>query len=161
MLFENLELTRTVAACGGSCTWPLDLFVVRRPPTPRHLLGQRVRQAYDELARPAHLFTSLTVLPAVLTALIRRRPALPTTLGLAAVGAAWLGRRGRAASASTHAPAWRWRRCGRWNARSRSGSHWRTGCAAASPTPTTAWPARPPSPLNSAAGCGVHRDSTG
>lgn len=93
VLFENIELTRTVAACGGRCLWPLDLFVARRPPTTGHLLGQRVRQAYDEFARPAHLMASLAVLPAVLAALAHRRPALPAIVVLAAVCAAWQGRR--------------------------------------------------------------------
>ena len=93
VLFENLELVRTVTACGGRCAWPLDLFVARRPPTAQHLLGQRVRQAYDEFARPAHLVASLAVLPVLLAALARRLPALPATVVLAVVGAAWRGRR--------------------------------------------------------------------
>ncbi|MBV9922116.1 MAG: glycosyltransferase [Pseudonocardia sp.] len=93
VLFENLELVRTVTACGGRCAWPLDLLVARRPPTARHLLGQRVRQAYDEFARPAHLVTSLAVLPVVLAGLARRRPALPAAVLLAAICAAWRGRR--------------------------------------------------------------------
>ena len=63
VLFENLELVRTVRAGGGREVVPLDLFVERRPPTTRHFLSQRVRQAYDEWARPARFAAQLAVLP--------------------------------------------------------------------------------------------------
>jgi hypothetical protein len=92
VLFENLELMRTVLAGGGRSAWPLDLFVARRPPTARHLLDQRVRQAYDEFARPAHLAVALGVLPGLVTALLRRRPELPVALTGAALAAAAAGR---------------------------------------------------------------------
>jgi len=62
-MFENLELVRTVRAAGGREFVPLDLYVARRPSTARHFLSQRVRQAYDELARPARLVAQLAVLP--------------------------------------------------------------------------------------------------
>jgi hypothetical protein len=42
---------------------PLDLFVVRRPPQTAHFASQRVRQAYDEWARPRRLATQLAILP--------------------------------------------------------------------------------------------------
>jgi hypothetical protein len=93
VLFENLELIRTVVACGGHSVWALDLFVARRPPTAWHLLSQRVRQAYDEFARPAHLVVSLSLLPALATTLLRGRGATATALLTAATGLAWLGRR--------------------------------------------------------------------
>jgi hypothetical protein len=62
-MFENLELVRTVLAAGGRELIPLDLYVARRPSTARHFLSQRVRQAYDELARPGRLAVQLAVLP--------------------------------------------------------------------------------------------------
>ncbi len=62
-MFENLELVRTVRAAGGRERIPLDLYVARRPSTARHFISQRVRQAYDELARPARLGVQLAVLP--------------------------------------------------------------------------------------------------
>lgn len=62
-MFENLELVRTVRAAGGRELVPLDLYVARRPSTTRHFFTQRVRQAYDELARPARLAVQLAVLP--------------------------------------------------------------------------------------------------
>jgi hypothetical protein len=63
-LFENLELVRTVVAAGGREALLDDVFVRRRPPTVRHFWSQRVRQAYDELARPGRLAWQLAVLPA-------------------------------------------------------------------------------------------------
>jgi hypothetical protein len=62
-MFENLELVRTVRAAGGRELVPLDLFVARRPSTARHFFSQRVRQAYDEFARPGRLAAQLAVLP--------------------------------------------------------------------------------------------------
>ena len=63
VLFENLELVRTVRAAGGRQAVPLDLFVERRPPSTRHFLSQRVRQAYDEWARPRRFVFQLSLLP--------------------------------------------------------------------------------------------------
>ena len=111
-MFENLELVRTVLAAGGTESVPLELFVARRPSTTRHFWSQRVRQAYDELARPARLAAQLAVLPlaAAGTATLGW-PALVAS-ALAIAGAAELGRRraGGAAifpgSASLFAPAW-------------------------------------------------------
>lgn len=62
-MFENLELVRTVRAAGGRERIPLDLYVARRPSTARHFFSQRVRQAYDEFARPGRLGVQLAVLP--------------------------------------------------------------------------------------------------
>jgi hypothetical protein len=65
VLFENCELVRTVAAGGGRVSVRHDLLVARRPPTLRHFLAQRPRQAYDDLAQPARLVAMLAVIPAV------------------------------------------------------------------------------------------------
>jgi hypothetical protein len=62
-MFENLELVRTVVAAGGREVVLLDVLVARRPSTARQFWSQRVRQAYDELARPARLIAQLSVLP--------------------------------------------------------------------------------------------------
>jgi hypothetical protein len=111
-MFENLELVRTVLAAGGTEAVPLDLFVARRPSTTRHFWSQRVRQAYDELARPPRLAAQLAVLPlAVVGAMTIGWPALAAGAVFIA-GAAELGRRragGRSvfpAAASLLAPAW-------------------------------------------------------
>lgn len=66
VMFENLELVRTVKAAGGTEACPLDLYVLRRPPSTARFWSQRVRQAYDEHARPLRLIAWLAVLPAIL-----------------------------------------------------------------------------------------------
>jgi hypothetical protein len=107
-LFENLELVRTLQASGGTERVALDLLVARRPPTTRHFLGQRVRQAYDETARPPYLLAGLAVAPAV--ALGGRRAAV--VIAGAAIALAEAGRRragGRRAfpaTAALWAPCW-------------------------------------------------------
>src|SRR5437660_2058147 len=59
VLFENLELVRTLRATGARERIAYDLFVARRPPSARHYFSQRVRQAYDEFARPGRLAAQL------------------------------------------------------------------------------------------------------
>ncbi|HYN96035.1 MAG TPA: glycosyltransferase, partial [Pilimelia sp.] len=66
VLFENLELIRTVRAHGGTEARPLGLYVRRQPPDVTRFWSQRVRQAYDDLAQPTRLVTFLGVGPAVL-----------------------------------------------------------------------------------------------
>jgi hypothetical protein len=117
VLFENLELMRTIRAAGGTVATPLDLYVARRPPSTAHFRSQRVRQAYDDFAIPARIGFSLAALPLALSeaAAIRRRPAASRNLGAAALAlilAAEGGRRragGAAhfpASSALLAPAW-------------------------------------------------------
>lgn len=126
VLFENLELIRTVRADGGSVVSPLDLYVARVPPSAAHFWGQRTRQAYDDFALPMRMALWLAVLPLLAadgtkTGLwIRKSPRrrrggrlglAPLAAGLA-VAAAEIGRRrgrGRAvfpASSSLLAPVW-------------------------------------------------------
>jgi hypothetical protein len=63
VLFENLELIRTVRAHGGSTIAPLDLYVGRVPPSASHFWGQRTRQAYDDFAIPMRMALWLAILP--------------------------------------------------------------------------------------------------
>ncbi len=112
VMFENLELVRTVVAAGGRERVLPTVYVLRRPSTTRHFLSQRVRQAYDELARPARLAMQLAVLPLALHLAVRRRWR-PLVVGAVAVAAvAEVGRRRGGgdrifpASASLLAPAW-------------------------------------------------------
>ena len=93
VLFENLELIRTVEAAGGSVASPLDLYVRRLPPTASHFRGQRVRQAYDDFAIPARIAAWLALLPLLGIAVARRRAGPPAALALASAAAAELGRR--------------------------------------------------------------------
>jgi hypothetical protein len=112
VIFENLELMRTIRACGGRVLSPLDLYVARRPPSAEHFLSQRVRQAYDDLAIPPRMAVWLTVLPALGVAAMRRRRLEPAVATAATIALAELGRRragGRRyfpAGASVLAPLW-------------------------------------------------------
>lgn len=112
VLFENLELIRTVRAHGGSVASPLDLYVAREPPSAAHFWGQRTRQAYDDFALPARMAVWLSVVPLLGFALARRRPAPPLFAAAVSALAAERGRRragGKAvfpASSSLLAPLW-------------------------------------------------------
>ncbi|WP_244894110.1 glycosyltransferase [Planobispora rosea] len=107
VLFENLELIRTVRAHGGRELRPLDLYVRRLPPDPARFWSQRVRQAYDDLAQPARLALFLTVLPCLAAGLLRgRQRAVLSCAGLV-VCLAEAGRRragGRTVFPSTAVP---------------------------------------------------------
>ena len=97
VLFENLEMVRTLKAYGAVEARPLDLYVVRRAPRAERFWDQRPRQAYDDFAQPGRLALELAVLPAL--AVARTRPAA-LALGVAAlVGAAEAGRRRAGGSA--------------------------------------------------------------
>jgi hypothetical protein len=124
VLFENLELIRTVRAHGGSVASPLDLYVARVPPSSAHFWGQRTRQAYDDFALPLRMALWLAVVPLLALAAFGKRIRLLPQRGVSkagygalaaagvAVAAAERGRRragGRAffpASSSLLAPVW-------------------------------------------------------
>ena len=111
-LFENLELMRSVLAAGGRVVTPLDLYVARRPPSTRHFVSQRVRQAYDDFAIPARMATMLALGPALALAARRRGLAIVAVAGAATIATAEIGRRRGAGdevfpvSGSLLAPAW-------------------------------------------------------
>ncbi|MFF0991423.1 glycosyltransferase [Kocuria nitroreducens] len=91
VLFENLELVRTVRAAGGRETVALDVLVGRVPPTVSHFVGQRVRQAYDDFAQPPRLLAELSLLPLMCWAV--RRPGGLVAGAVAVCGVAEIGRR--------------------------------------------------------------------
>jgi hypothetical protein len=101
VLFENLELIRTVRAAGGREYRADDIFVGRRPPTLAHFLSQRVRQAYDDFAQPGRLLAELSLLPLAVWA--SRRPARGAAVVVAAIALAESGRR-RAGGAGWYPP---------------------------------------------------------
>lgn len=112
VLFENLELMRTVEAAGGVVRNAPDLYVRRMPPSTGQFLRQRVRQAYDSAATPGRMLAELLLLPLVVFALRARAfRALFGCIG-ALVALAERGRRragGRSvfpATCSLFAPAW-------------------------------------------------------
>jgi hypothetical protein len=112
VLFENLELIRTVLAYGGRVASPLDLYVARLPPTASHFWRQRIRQAYDDFAIPGRMATWLAIPPLLALAGLRRKPAAPAALAVLSILAAERGRRrgdGRGvfpARSSLLAPVW-------------------------------------------------------
>ncbi|MGI8968921.1 MAG: glycosyltransferase [Chloroflexota bacterium] len=112
VLFENLELVRTVRAAGGRELVAFDLFVARHPSSNRHFLDQRVRQAYDEWARPPRLLLYLSMLPAMLLSRRKRRLGFIAGVVVLSVAGAETGRwrAGGTAffpfSASLFAPLW-------------------------------------------------------
>ena len=110
-LFENLELIRTIRAVGGRVGTPLDLYVRRLPPSTRHFLEQRPRQAYEDFAIPLRMACWLAILP-TLVRLPRQRRRILFLLAAGAVVAAEGGRRrggGKSVfppTSSLFAPAW-------------------------------------------------------
>ena len=92
VLFENLELIRTIAANGGRIAVRRDLAVERLAPTAQRFWEQRVRQAYDEFARPGRLIAFLAIVPGVVT-LTRRMRWAPAAVAAASIGIAEFGRR--------------------------------------------------------------------
>jgi hypothetical protein len=111
VLFENLELIRTMTASGGRVEVRRDLAVDRLAPTARRFAEQRVRQAYDEFARPGRLLAFLALGPTAVL-LTRRVHWALAAVAAAAIVLAEFGRRrdgGAAmfpATTSLFAPVW-------------------------------------------------------
>jgi Glycosyl transferase family 2 len=135
VLFENLELVRTISAAGGREALALDVLIRRTPPTTRDFRRQQVRQAYDEFARPWRFVASLLVLPAIAWTIARRRRATLLAAALSSIALAETGRRrlgGRdvfpASSSLLAAPWLAWRSACSWlalGARARGGARYR------------------------------------
>ena len=107
VLFENLDLERTVVARGGRTGTARDLVVARRPPSAAWFARQRVRQAYDEFARPARLAWQLALVP--LAVVGGRRATVALAAGAVAVAEVGRRRGGRGpfpATAALWAPLW-------------------------------------------------------
>ncbi|MCQ1946875.1 glycosyltransferase family 2 protein [Arthrobacter sp. zg-Y1116] len=132
VLFENLELLRTVRAAGGAQMRADDLFVARLPSSTAHFFRQRVRQAYDDLAQPLRLAAELSLFPVLCWS--ARRPLHLAALAASVTAAAEYGRRrdgGRRVwgpASPLCAPLWL------VSVRCVSGLPCSGGCAAASPT---------------------------
>lgn len=99
-------------AAGGLEAVPLGLYIRRLPPTTSHYWSQRVRQAYDEFARPARLVGWLAVAPAALALGLSGRWVWFVPAAAAVIVAAEAGRRKAAGrrvfpfAASLTAPLW-------------------------------------------------------
>jgi hypothetical protein len=111
VVFENLELIRTICAAGGLVETPLDLYVRRLPPSTKHFLEQRARQAYEDFAIPTRMICWLAILPALVSFPRHRRKILLALSG-GSIAVAEGGRRrsgGRNVfplASSVLAPAW-------------------------------------------------------
>ncbi|HEV1998756.1 MAG TPA: glycosyltransferase family 2 protein, partial [Candidatus Dormibacteraeota bacterium] len=93
VMFENLELVRTIQAAGGRELVARDLYIARRPPSTRHFWSQRIRQAYDELARPPRMAFFLALLPALALGIAAGGWMVPAAAALLAIAIAEAGRR--------------------------------------------------------------------
>ncbi|KZB83760.1 glycosyltransferase [Amycolatopsis regifaucium] len=91
VLFENLELIRTVRARGGVVRCLRSPLVRRLPPEAGTFASQRIRQAYDSLAQPWRLVAELAIVPVTMAAARRSRSAL----GGLVLAAILLGEAGR------------------------------------------------------------------
>lgn len=101
-MFENFELVKTIEAAGGGQLVASDLFVRRLPPTTRHFVSQRIRQAYDDLARPVRFVSFLAVIPTLSQFALRRRWVdLVRAVWIGAVAAAVLAEAGRRRNGAT------------------------------------------------------------
>jgi hypothetical protein len=106
VLFENLELIRTLTEAGAVELRDRRLVVRRLPPSGRRFVQQRVRQAYDSAAQPARLAAELAVLPAMLLLRGRSWWLVVCAIGLAAAGRLRAGRQHFPADIPLWAPAW-------------------------------------------------------
>lgn len=108
VLFENLELMRSMTYAGARVAAPADLFVRHLAPQSDVFWSQRVRHAYDDFALPHRMALWLSLLP--LASRARARTVLK--VALASVAVAEVGRRkGGGASvyparAALFAPVW-------------------------------------------------------
>jgi hypothetical protein len=112
VMFENLELIRTIEVAGGTCLSAPDLYVRRVPPSTRRFLSQRSRQAYDDLAQPVKAVAFLAFWPVLKRLQHRRRWWALTVVACGAVIVAEKGRRSHGGTrlfspvASAAAPLW-------------------------------------------------------
>jgi hypothetical protein len=112
VMFENLELVRTIIAAGGKESLCPSIYVRRLPSSTDHFWSQRVRQAYDELARPSRLAVQLLMLPLLLLLALTGSWAILGLALLSVMGVAEIGRRKDggtkifSAVSSFLAPAW-------------------------------------------------------
>lgn len=107
VLFENLEMLRTLVAHGHDVNHADDVYVVRRPPDVRHFLGQRVRQAFDSGAQPGRLVVELAGLPLLaLATAVDPRWLVVAALGSVALAEVGRRRAGGAAVFAGSLPLW-------------------------------------------------------
>lgn len=108
VLFENLELIRTMRFGGAAVAAPPDLFVRHLAPAKEAFWAQRVRQAYDDFTLPHRMALWLSLAPLAL----RARPRNLIAVAVASIAIAENGRKRGGGSrvypvtASLLAPVW-------------------------------------------------------
>jgi hypothetical protein len=112
VLFENLELIRSMRFGGARIARPNDLFVRHLAPERHAFWSQRVRQAYDDFTLPVRMGFWLSLLPMTLIAWRRRHFGSILAAGVGVTVVAEIGRRRGGgnhvypATASLFAPLW-------------------------------------------------------
>lgn len=112
VMFENLELIRSMRFAGARVAAPDDLFVRHLAPDRDWFWSQRVRQAFDDLTLPGRMALWLSLGPLAVTAVAKRRAGLIGGAAAVSIGIAEVGRRrGGGArvyppTAPLFAPAW-------------------------------------------------------
>jgi hypothetical protein len=112
VMFENLELMRSMLYAGARIAAPADLFVKHLAPDRKWFWSQRVRQAYDDFTLPGRMTLWLSLAPLTVRAIAKRRWGGVAAAALGSIVVAELGRRrgGGAAfyppTAPLFAPAW-------------------------------------------------------
>jgi hypothetical protein len=112
VMFENLELMRSMLYAGARIAAPADLFVKHLAPDRKWFWSQRVRQAYDDFTLPGRMTLWLSLAPLTARAIAKRRWGGVAAVALGSIAVAELGRRrgGGAAfyppTAPLFAPAW-------------------------------------------------------
>lgn len=93
VMFENLELIRSMRFAGARIARAPDLFVLHLPPDKTWFWSQRVRQAYDDFTVLPRMAIWLALGPLVGVALARKRVRMLALAAAAAIGVAEAGRR--------------------------------------------------------------------
>lgn len=112
VLFDNLELIRTIEAAGGRVVHAPDLYVARLPPSSPRFWEQRTRQAYEEFATPVRMAGWLAMVPlgAILFSRKRRKELVGSLAGSVVIAEIGRFRHGGSAvfpgGAALLAPVW-------------------------------------------------------
>ena len=93
VMFENLELIRSMRFAGARVAAPNDLFVRHLAPDRDWFWSQRVRQAFDDFTLPGRMAVWLSLGPLAMRSLVRGRPGRIAAGALGAIAVAEVGRR--------------------------------------------------------------------
>jgi hypothetical protein len=106
VLFENLQMLRTMRAAGARIVRVDGLYVARIPPSTRQFWEQRIRQAYDDFGQPVRLAIEASWLPLAVVAAMTKPRWLPVAAATAVAVAEYGRRRAGGAAAFPGSSAW-------------------------------------------------------